>query len=103
MSVAKAARFPIALMFENVLKSGHVEQKSNTIVGERNSSILDNFINAETYETYDSINSPYYYSIIKSFLERLDQLSENTQHSERPPQCGDNELKQIYDRIMADM
>ena len=103
MSVSKAARFPIALMFENILRTGCVEQKSDTIVGERNSSVLDSFINAEICETYSSINSPYYYSIVRSFLERLDQLSENTSCSERPPQCGDNELKQIYDKIMSNM
>ena len=98
--VAKATRFPISLMFANILKCGSCELVSpNTIVGETKSSVLEDFISVDIYNSFSRDRSPYYVSIIKQFLDRLDYLSGALKSSERPEQYGDAELKEIYDRV----
>ncbi len=97
---AKATRFPISLMFANILKCGSCELVSpNTIVGETKSSVLEDFISVDIYNSFSRDRSPYYVSIIKQFLDRLDYLSGTLKSSERPEQYGDAELKEIYDRV----
>lgn len=99
--MADAARYPFSIAFGNLLQKGVSFLTSEAIVGERNPVILTDFIEAEIRKSCAKDGSPYYYTILKPLLERLETLADGIRGAQRPAQEGDSELKEIYDNIVA--
>ena len=98
--LAKDARYPFSIAFNNILRNGHIEQISSTIPEDKNPDSLDTYIQAEYTKDSTPEHSPYYNMIVEPFMQRIEKLSENVQFSDRPPQPGDCELRKIYDEII---
>ena len=99
--MADAARYPFSIAFGNLLQKGVSLLTSEAVVGERNPVILTDFIESEIHKSCTKDGSPYYYTILKPLLERLETLADGIRGGQRPAQEGDSELKEIYDNIVA--
>ena len=99
--LAKQARFPFALAFNNILKTGAVELQSKSEVGDRAPEELNRLIQAAHDKASQREVSPYYHTILNPILDRLEVLANCEVPGTRPPQPGDAELKQIIDQILA--
>lgn len=94
-STASAARFPFSVAFGNILRTGRWDRSSNLRPGESDPGYLASLVEGAAKSSLEREKSPYWKTVIEPLLERIDYLSENALAGTRPPQPGDEELKEI--------
>ena len=100
---ADDARFPLAMLLSNVLRTGYPTGGSRTVLGERHPVDLDQYIAATAVNHQCSrMDSPYYKVTIQPLLELMDKILHNpTAARLRPRQPGDEELQALLDRALT--
>lgn len=92
---ADAARFPFALAFGNVLRTG----RWNRVATEPDPGLLDRLLKVADSKSREQTGSPYWSSIFEPMLTRLVDLEGVAKSGQRPPQPGDAELQEICRQI----
>ncbi len=90
-----------AKMLGNMLKYG-VVNKIDGRLGDGCIDLLNDFVDASKNDKFSKNSSPYYVQIIEPTLKRLDDLSETIVPMKREACPGDEELKDLFDKIKKD-
>ena len=100
---ASSARFLLALLLSNILKTGHPLVESQTVTEERNPKDLDSYLQvAVPNQTCTREYSPYFKTTIQPLLKLLDEMASGDQGMvSRPPQPGDQELQALLERATS--
>lgn len=105
-ATARAARTPFAIAFGNLLRFGGCSRSSDIPAGQGNADYMADLVRGFASKGWrrrskKASESPYVQTVIDPALRRIDALAENAVAGTRPPQPGDDQLRDILEALSA--
>lgn len=100
-ATAQMARFPLAMLFTNLLLHGRtfLDGADETDEEARPERVLDRFLTSAVRGDANRSASPAYCRVVGPAMRRVEQIEKAFKSRGRPPQIGDDELKALLARI----
>lgn len=94
--------YALAVAIENILWSDVYDRTTDACyVGAGNTELLDTLVRGVSQHSRQRTDSAHYLTVIKPVLDRLSDLEKIVTCGARPAQPGDDDLKQIFNRLTA--